>query len=209
MSCKFCKLSSLDARNDVDQILFESADHFALSSIGGFIPGWTLICTKNHQLNLSGSYINDSFWQFTRDVEATVSHEYGPCIIFEHGATVEGSITACGANHAHLHIVPFSGNIQSLAMTEDQSLNWEPCRPHQIEQILTKDQEYLYCANKFDGLGTNGIISILPQQRSQFFRQVLSKAVGLPQFFDYKKYPFEELSIATAQRLMAAFTTKI
>lgn len=205
MSCRFCELASSHGRNRVaDQVLYETERYFAISSIGGFIPGWTLVCPKSHQLNLSQFYLEESFVQFVKDVQEVVSKEYGSCVIFEHGANVEGSITACGANHAHLHIVPFSRSVQSLVPKEDSSLDWNTCLTGQIAP-LSGGQEYLFCADKFDGHKTMGLVCTLPQQRSQFFRRVLSKAVGMTEFYDYKRYPFEEISNDTAKRLANTF----
>lgn len=205
MSCRFCELASSHDRNRAaDQVLYETGRYFAISSIGGFIPGWTLVCPKSHQLNLSQLYPEESFIQFVKDVQEVVSREYGPCVTFEHGAIAEGSITACGANHAHLHIVPFSRSLQSLLPEEDPSLDWNACFAGQIA-TFSGGQEYLFCADKFVGHKTMGLACVLPQQRSQFFRRVLSKAVGMTEFYDYKRYPFEEISSDTAKRLANTF----
>lgn len=205
MSCRFCELASSNSRNRAtDQVIFETERYFAISSIGGFIPGWTLVCPKSHQLNLSEVYAEESFIQFVKDVQEVVSREYGLCVTFEHGAIAEGSITACGANHAHLHIVPFSQSLQSLVPEEDHSLNWSACLPSQLA-AFSGGQEYLFCADKFVGRKTIGLFCVLSQQRSQFFRRVLSKAVGMTEFYDYKRYPFEEITSDTAKRLANTF----
>lgn len=207
MSCRFCDLVSSSGQiGTADQVLVENEDFFAISSIGGFISGWTLVCPKKHQLNLSKQYTNDSFIKFINQVQEVVSNEYGKCVIFEHGAISEGSQTACGANHAHLHIVPFSGNLESLAQVDAQDLNWDRCSINQIAKY-SNESEYLFCANVFEAKNTVGLFSILQEPQSQFFRRVLAKSVGLTEFFDYKRYPFNEISRDTTKRLVDGFIT--
>ena len=208
MSCKFCNVtSSTERQYTADQILFETESFFAISTIGGFIPGWVLICTKAHQLNLSTLYANKHFLEFVRDVQEVVTSKYGRCVIFEHGAISEGSKTACGTNHAHLHVVPFSKSIQSLAIQQDASLAWNACGIENVSQIAD-GAEYFFCADNFIGTKTSGLISVIQQPQSQFFRVLLAHAVGLAGFYDYKRYPFEEISSDTAQRLGSAFAVE-
>lgn len=204
MSCKFCNVASLhESEYTADQVLFETEDFFAISSIGGFIPGWVLVCTKSHQLNLSTLYANKRFLEFVTEVKEVISKKYGASVIFEHGAVTEGSKTACGANHAHLHIVPFSKSIQTLALLQDASLAWNECEIEQVSQLSGK-AEYFFCADKFIGNKTRGLICVLQQPQSQFFRRLLANAVGLAEFYDYKRYPFEEISGNTTKRLVDA-----
>lgn len=201
MSCKFCDFASSREKQYVaDQILLESEHYFAISSIGGFIPGWVLVCTKSHQLNLSSQYINKCFLEFVDKVTEVVSKKYGTCVIFEHGAITEGSKTACGANHAHLHVVPFTQSIQSLASLYEPLLPWNSCEISHIS-TLSNGAEYLFCADKFIGSKTGGVISVLQQPQSQLFRRLLANAVGMAEFYDYKRYPFEEISGDTAKQL--------
>lgn len=205
MSCKFCDVVSLRERQyTADQVLFETEHFYAISSIGGFIPGWVLVCTKAHQLNLSTLYANKSFLEFVSKVQEVISKKYGACVFFEHGAVTEGSKTACGANHAHLHIVPFAQSIQTLALLQDTSLAWNECGIEHVSQ-LSNGAEYFFCADQFIGNKTNGLICVLQQPQSQFFRKLLADAVGLAEFYDYKRYPFEEISGDTAKRLDSAF----
>ncbi len=208
MSCKFCNVASLHEKQyTADQVLFETEHFFAISSIGGFIPGWLLVCTKSHQLNLSTLYANKHFLEFVSETQEVISKKYGACVIFEHGAVTEGSKTACGANHAHLHIVPFAKSIQSLASLQDGSLTWSECEIEHVSK-LSDGAEYFFCADKFIGNKTSGLLCVLQQPQSQFFRRVLADAVGLAEFYDYKRFPFEEISGDTAKRLTDAFVTE-
>lgn len=207
MSCKFCQIASSKVSDRVvDRVLHETDEYFAVSSIGGFIPGWVVVCTKAHALNLSKKYADESFVAFVNEVQNGVKSEYGECVVFEHGAITEGSITACGVNHAHLHIVPFSQSIESLVAKEDLSLNWMKCLAEDIDPSVG-GQEYLFCTDKFSTVRTSGLVSVLAKPQSQFFRRVLSRAVGMAEFYNYKYYPFEEISSNTTQKLSGIFAT--
>lgn len=200
-NCRICNLlSSGNFESPADRILAENDNYFAISSIGGFIPGWTLIFSKIHKLNLSIDYTNSDFLNFVATVSDVISSEYGSSVIFEHGSNAEQSATSCGVSHAHLHVVPFSKDIESLATLETDNLLWTQANIAEIPS-LAEGNEYLFCANAFDDLSTTGLFSEITNPRSQFFRQVLAKATGFSEMYDYKRYRFEEMSIATADRL--------
>ena len=204
-NCRFCNLiASRNLLSLADQILVENEGYYAVSSIGGFIPGWTLIFSKHHQLNLASDYSNESFVTFINYVKNKVTEEYGKCVVFEHGSNVEGSATSCGVSHAHLHIVPFSGNLELLSQQESPNLAWQTADIKDISRF-SNYQEYLFCSNEFNLDQTAGLFTVLPEPQSQFFRHVLAKSQGLTEFYDYKRYRFEEISIDTAKRLSKNF----
>ncbi len=201
-NCKFCGIVSPSRGSGaraVDQIVLEDERYFAISSIGGFVPGWTLVCTKAHELNLAAQYSEAGFHDFLGTVIQSVSREFGRPVIFEHGAQCEGSSTACGTNHAHLHVVPFSKSIEKLASSQ-QLEGWQTSLIGDVDFHAGRS-EYLYCADEYKEQQTIGVMHRLSKPESQFFRRVIAKSVGLPEFFDYKTNQFEELSAATASKL--------
>lgn len=203
--CRFCNLpTSRLTQASADRILAESDGYFALTSIGAFIPGWTLIFPKRHRLNLSSDYPSQELIDFAAYVEEMVTNEYGKCIVFEHGSNAEGSATSCGVNHAHLHIVPFVGDIESLAQEEDSELAWQVAAIGQLAR-MSNQQEYLFCANSLEKAKHSGLLTTLKQPQSQFFRRVLANAVGLSEFYDYKRYRFEDIANDSADRLRNKF----
>lgn len=204
-NCKVCNLiASKNSTSIADQILTENDSYFAISSIGAFIPGWTLIFSKDHKLNLASDYSNSNFINFANYVSNKVTEEYGKCVVFEHGSNVEGSATSCGVNHAHLHIVPFSENIESLSQSDSLDLSWQVTNINLVS-ALSNSQEYLFCSNELNVDKTTGLFTILTKPRSQFFRQVLAKSTGLIDFYDYKRYRFEDISIDSSKRLSKKF----
>ena len=204
MPCKFCEIGAGIHRGEVDRPIVESDHYFAVSSAGGFVPGWTLIFLKEHRFNMSYDYRNSAFIEFVRKVSTIVGKEYGRCVFFEHGATEPGSKTGCGVNHAHLHVVPFSKSIEALVVENRPNYVWKDTKVSEIEDRLG-DAEYLFCSDDFGGQ-RRGLSSILKEPESQFFRKVIASAVGLNDWYDYKKFPFEEMSSDTATRLRTCFS---
>lgn len=208
-NCKICNvLLSKKSKTITDQILVENDYYFAISSIGGFVPGWTLIFPKSHKLNLADDYSNKDFLSFTSYVNDVVSSEYGQCVIFEHGANSNGSDTSCGVNHAHLHIVPFDRNLELLALQEAPKFIWKQTDITGVSNIVN-GEEYLFCANSYDLDNTRGVISKLVIPQSQFFRKILAKAIGLNNLYDYKRYKFEDISINTSENLSKKFLARM
>lgn len=204
--CRFCKSRVAEFKQfQADEILYESDKYYAISSIGGFISGWTLVFPKEHNLNMSVLYGNQDLHLFIADVHKAVTELYGPSVIFEHGSNNETSQTACGVAHAHIHIVPFNQDIEFLARDAAPDLLWTKADLNTLDKI-SKENEYFFCSNKYMGLETKGYFAALVIPQSQFFRKVLAKAVGLVDLYDYKKYRFDDISIDTAKKLTQYFT---
>lgn len=204
--CRFCEARIAEVKQfQADEVLYETDNYYAVSSIGGFIPGWTLVFPKKHNLNMSTLYSNQDLNLFIYDVYKAVTELYGPSVVFEHGSNNESSQTSCGVAHAHIHIVPFNQNIEILARGASSDIVWKEAKLNAIDKI-SKDSEYFFCANKYTGLDTKGSLALLSTPQSQFFRKILAKAVGLVDLYDYKKYHFEEISADTAKKLTQYFT---
>lgn len=205
MACKFCEVGAGMFLNEMDRPICESADYYAICSVGGFVPGWTLIFPKMHVLNMSSEYSKPTFREFVHKVTAMVRKEYGQCVHFEHGAATLNSQTGCGVNHAHLHIVPFSKGLESLALASRPNYAWRKVSAEGIEAACQKS-EYLFCSDAFDGGEATGLLSPLTTPESQFFRKLIAVSLGLNALYDYKLHRFEELSLSTAAHLRHHFS---
>lgn len=203
MPCKFCEIGAGRHRGEIDRPVIESDRYFAISSIGGFVPGWTLVFPKEHRFNMSRDYRDPAFNDFVLKVTAVVGKEYGRCVFFEHGAAKLDSQTGCGVNHAHFHVVPFSKSIEALAASYQSDYVWQETKASEIEGRC-KGAEYLFCSDELTDK-SRGVMSMLENPESQFFRKVIASAIGLDTLYNYKKFPFEELSADTASRLRRCF----
>jgi ATP adenylyltransferase len=206
--CKFCKIASSDAEclSVIDQPIYEDDLCYSISSIGGFISGWTLVFPKEHTFNLSKYYSDPKFIDSIEFIKNNVEKEYGQCVIFEHGA-IEDGLTSCGVNHAHLHIVPFSESLEKLVKS-DESLNWQTISIDNFLNI-SKDSEYLFCSDQFSKEPTIGQLAKLNSPQSQYFRKILAKFYGIEESYSYKTNKFEAQSLHTHKKLKKSFSSII
>ncbi|MDR8729625.1 HIT family protein [Burkholderia pseudomultivorans] len=200
LGCRFCRIGAGGAQLCHDRVLMESDDYFAIASIGGFVEGWTLVCAKRHTLNFSDDYGRDAMRAFASEVANVVSLAYGPVVAFEHGVRRHGSLTGCGTDHAHLHLVPFSNSLVECVFDHDPARTWIRCSARDVEQ-LTGGGEYLLMADSVDALWKDAHVSQVDRPQSQFFRKILASRLGFDGQSDYRLFPFVETTERTSQRI--------
>ena len=200
--CRFCKIiAGSHYHGEVDRPFFVNDEFIAISSIGALVEGWTLVLSKKHQFSMRTAYRSDLFDDFLNRLLPVLINHYGSLIAFEHGANKEGSITACGTDHAHLHLVPSSQSL--LGDMQKSGLLWEKCR---VSEISTKSgvNEYLF----YYEIGLEkawkdplGYLHVLKQPVSQYFRQAIARQKGLLDVSDYRKFPHIEIARQTQRTL--------
>lgn len=196
--CCLCEIVKGKKRfGSADSPFLENDEFIALPSIGAFIEGWSLIVPKSHVVSMKEHYRSEVLKSFTSEVCRRVESSYGDTIIFEHGAHSEGSLTGCGVDHAHLHVVPHSTSLRPLLL--ESGLSWKECSPANISDIAG-DKEYLFYSDGFDSLG---LIHVLDSPKSQFFRKLLADVSGNQKISDYKTFPLTHTSQSTFEKLSA------
>lgn len=202
-ACRFCGLQSDDVGNlAVDRRILESKNYFAIASIGGFLPGWTLICPKRHVLNLEDDFLSDEFQGFVSEVAGLVAEEFGSPALFEHGARFEGSTVGCGTNHAHLHLVPLGQSLNSIVRKFDPASEWIHCASSELKTVVNSG-EYFFMSDSLSSFqNADSFVRIAESGQSQYFRRAIASHIGLADMANYRQFPFEEISSDTAYRLM-------
>lgn len=197
-NCRFCAIADGDYQyTEVDEPICSDGNYIAIASIGALVEGWTLIVPRKHQLSMRDNYASKSLPSFINRLLPVLVREYGPLIAFEHGANAEGSITSCGTDHAHLHLVPYK---DSLIQKMNVSLQpWSQCYASKIEEVSSK-QEYLFyyevgIQSTWDD--PKGYLHILTKPISQFFRHLLATDLGMSSEADYKLHPHVETARLT------------
>ena len=201
-SCRFCSIANGQYNySKIDEPFFSNDKYMAVASIGAFIEGWTLIIPKKHMLSMQSAYMDPALNDLLEYIYPILLNKYGPLIAFEHGANEEDSITACGVNHAHLHIVPFGSSL--LPDIASSGLNWDHCH---ISEIISKagGNEYLFyteLSSQKSWHNAKGELHILGKPLSQFFRKLIAKRSGELKSSNYKLFPFLENAIITRRNL--------
>jgi diadenosine tetraphosphate (Ap4A) HIT family hydrolase len=201
--CRICALASGSvSKQGYDQPWAENNHYLAMASVGALVPGWSLVFPKCHALNLLENLDEPSFWEFVGSAHAAVEKRYGRSVIFEHGCQYTGSPTGCGTSHAHLHIVPLSAGLVEASKKYDSSLTWLSCKAKDIPQLVRGD-EYLFVADSYDGENTVGVVTLLSEGRSQYFRRVIADMLGRSDEYDYKTHPHTDVAARSAVLLRA------
>ena len=206
MDCRFCQFDNIENKViDHDSVILSSESYYSISSVGGFLPGWVLVCPQNHDVNLINHYDNSAFWDMCENMEQALSHTYSENVtIFEHGPSLTGSLTGCGVNHAHIHLLPLNFSLEEEVKVFDPSLKWEKVKSSEINEIVN-GREYLFISDNFNSSNTEGLLHILEQPISQFFRQVIASKINKIDIFDYKTHPHYESTDETSQKLCDFF----
>lgn len=202
-NCRLCSIfQGKDGASGVDTPWLTNDAYAALISIGALVPGWTLLSPHSHAHNMLAAYSDPLFWEFTEVAERHVRQRYGRVTVFEHGPNEVDSLTGCGTGHAHMHMVPLPFSLETEALCFDPAHSWAPCSASEIERRVG-GREYLFVSDKFEGSTTRGMLCVLQEPTSQFFRQVVAKALGKGEFFDYKRYPMLNIVAESSQGLSA------
>ncbi|WP_146043576.1 HIT family protein [Pectobacterium odoriferum] len=199
--CRFCEIVNKNVSVDIDSPWFFDEHYAALVSLGSLVPGWTLVCPKKHMFNLQCNYLEENFWEFTSKVVNDVEQLYGKVTIFEHGSTKENSQTSCGTAHAHLHVVPLSFSLINSAKLFSEEFEWSECKIEDIKE-RAHGQEYLFVADNYKAKNSIGIICILKNEVSQFFRKVIAKELGIAEKYNYKEFNMSTLSNKSFKELI-------
>lgn len=184
------------ARHDVP--FLQGEQYFAIPSVGGFVEGWSLVCPVEHTYNMRKYYGKPSFARFVHDVVERILSRYGNPVMFEHGSSRSGSLTSCGTDHAHLHIVPLGFSLVDEIVASGKS--WISSCASDLAQ-LPLDKEYLFYSDDVRSNDPAGLVHVLEKPTSQFFRQIIAKTLKRESESDYRQFPLLPLAIRTRQVL--------
>lgn len=204
MECRFCNIVNNHYKYEKIDIPFaQNDDFFAIASIGSMIEGWSLIIPKNHTLSMRNFYKTRKLENFINELLPRMHEKYGKIIAFEHGSNKEGSITACGTDHAHLHLVPFKSSL--FEDLDNSDLKWEKCASSEIEDKIGNNEYLFYTELDINNLWETptGYLHILEAPISQFFRHLLAQKIDKIDQSDYRRFLFLDNAERTRQVLSA------
>ena len=200
LDCRFCAIARGHTfHGAVDRPIDSTADYIGIASIGAFIEGWSLVLPKDHCLSLRDFYAVEPFSDFLRHVVERVEASYGPSVVFEHGANHRGSLTSCGTDHGHMHIVPISFSVRD-ALRESDLASWEHVHASAIRDKVG-NHEYLFFSEVPGQKDLMGNVHKLTSPVSQFFRKVIAARVGATDVADYRQHLFLTTARRTRERL--------
>lgn len=201
--CRFCNITVGKYQYaEIDQPFASNEEFVAMASIGALIEGWSLIIPKEHQFSMRNVYDKPEFAEFAVTVSSLLVQQYGTLIAFEHGSNKEGSITACGTDHAHLHFVPYCESL--FPDLQISGLQWVQCHASEIASRVG-NSEYLF----YSELGVRkawhdpeGYLHVLEHPISQFFRHLIAARTGHAEASDYRRFPYLNTARQTRRTLV-------
>lgn len=159
-----------------------------IPSKGSLVSGWTLIVPKKQSISLKtlGAPLRRELVDFAEIVEAKLCKLYAGKVIvkFEHGPCSYNSLTGCGVDQAHLHLVPLNAGIENEIYAKSGDLNWFEVDNVDPWKTLNSTSDYylIWIDNKC-------YVSYPKQITSQFFRRIIADFVSKPDEWDYKTNP--------------------
>jgi diadenosine tetraphosphate (Ap4A) HIT family hydrolase len=201
-SCRFCEIAGEGgAIRSGDTPISRTEEYFSLASIGALVEGWTLVVPTRHVMSLRADYRRPDFRRFCAQTVSRVEGAYGPVALFEHGANAEGSPTSCGTDHAHLHVVPLAFSLEEIVRSG--GFGFTRCKASEIA-TRAGDAEYLFCSEDTVTDDPDGLLKVLAEPTSQFFRRLIADRIGKPDWADYRLRPAMEVAARTRERLTEA-----
>lgn len=200
-ACDFC-IELNRATQSIGREIWENEGFVLLPTVGCFAQGYCLLLPRGHFRSfaalpseelLEGYSIAEAF----RNELANVFGMH--FVLAEHGAGRGGDRGASCCDHAHFHLVPCP-DVAALTSTY-RSQGGIPDTPESISELNYLDGEsYLYLSPRPDRHYVWQNANSFPRQ---FIRRVLSDLHGIPEYFDWRRYPFWENMKTTKSRLIA------
>jgi len=187
--CTICDIYSSETVLDYDKIVFNSNRFFVIPSLGQLLEGWLLICSKEHVLSMS-RLDHEALVELQgliEEIRNKLNFIYPNLTVFEHGPNKPNLNSGCGIDHFHLHIVPL-GDMDLFVETKKENPEWVWHRIPVLSDIhknVTDTLSYLY----LELPSGEKYITLKTDFESQYFRKLISKKLGIPEKYDWRKYP--------------------
>lgn len=173
-----------------DRPLYSSPSFVAVPSLGALVPGWLLIVPRRAVLNLRDLTPDEwkEFDDFVLQVSEKLKAFNNPIYQFEHGSIERGSLMGCGADQAHLHLVPLDFDLLRVAkLAGGSDMEWERVTaPKSIGESLPSAGEYIAIR---DPRTSDCLVGASRKPQSQWVRRVIAKQIGDETAWDYKTNP--------------------
>lgn len=184
-----------------DTVISATDLFIAAPTKGALTAGWLLVIPKR-VVRACVDLTTHERCELTTFVESLTNRMegiFGPCTLFEHGASSVGSIVGCGVDQAHLHITSLPFDLAAAAQA-DRSVNatWRDTGSRELPFAhLKSGVEYLFVRKP----GSNCILTTSFTPTSQYFRKIIAAQLGIYDQWDYRKHPFATNVAATLTRM--------
>jgi diadenosine tetraphosphate (Ap4A) HIT family hydrolase len=182
-----------------NRVIQETNQWIIIPSLGSFWPGYVLILPKKHFFSVGAmpEQYYDYLQRLLRCVKGKIQRIYSSKVIaFEHGAVSSSIAGGACSDHAHIHLLPYSGNILSSLPATEYQVN-EIYSFNSLKVAVKNGSPYLFyqsSSNRMFIIRSNEI-------PSQIIRKIIAKQSGIPDKWDWKNNLFHENIISTINDL--------
>ena len=186
------------AAANYDRPLLARTDWVLAPTLGAVVPNWLLLIPRVPVLNFRAwsELLGQSPEQLLQDVRQHLNLRKDEIIWFEHGPRISGTLTGCGLDHAHIHILvrpSFSFEAFTEKARSLSNLEWIAGASEDAHRRLTVGRSYL-----ISGAGDRAIIAQdVEVAGSQFFRRVVAALADAGDAWDYRQYPHTDHIVET------------
>jgi diadenosine tetraphosphate (Ap4A) HIT family hydrolase len=157
------------------EILASGAGFAAVADVAPLAPGHILLVTKRHILamnRLTATALGDLNVMRLHCVIGLRSLYSLPVVAFEHGLCRREIRSACGINHAHLHVVPIDTALEKAFREDFEVVKLK--HVGEIREVTKQKNEYLLLMTVPDKV----LIAFPQRATSQYFRKAISNLTG-------------------------------
>ncbi|RWX78575.1 hypothetical protein EPK99_08190 [Neorhizobium lilium] len=176
------------SRKIYDTVLFEVGDCVVAPTLGSIIPNWLLIVPTRPAMNFAqwyrGTGVNPQ--ELIQEVSSTLRVELERIIWFEHGPSAVGSITGCGVDHAHIHVLvdpPFSFQAFDAAVRAESD-RWKPFNTSCVYDHILGNESYMIIGSDKRAIAGTSVEEL----GSQYFRRTIAGLVQKPHAWNYRTH---------------------
>ena len=199
--CRYCtdflSPNAKDKRSIWNTALIESRHFLVVPTLGMLVPGWLLIITKEHYLNMG--LVPDDFYPELEEVRKAVrlklKEKFGSTVVFEHGPGRPGESSGCGIDHAHWHVVPLS--VDLLPELETRFPGRRIANTLEIKRGLSEATTYIFYENQIE----EAYLFLANGLPCQFFRRLIAEKIGKGEHWDWHNEPGLSNIVTTLQQL--------
>jgi len=181
-----------------DREILRTDRFVALPSVGSLVAGWTLVVPRRPMLNLSlmSSVERSELAAISDQIADKLGSTGHEVYFFEHGSRSRGSLTGCGVDQAHLHIVPLPFDLIAAATARvGKGIAWK--EGHEATSpldALPRNGEYVAIWSNQNRRATIGVVE---EPVSQWLRRVIADELGIGEEWNYRIHPQESRILET------------
>ncbi len=173
-----------------DHEILRTERFVAIPSAGSLVTGWTLVVPRRAMLNLSQTNAKEreELDAIAVRIADQLVDQGREVYFFEHGSRIQGSLTGCGVDQAHLHVVPLPFDLIAAATVRtDAEIAWRAAR----EAVPPFDSLPTHC--EYVALWSRGdrrtMIGEVKKPVSQWIRRVIADELGIGAEWNYRNHP--------------------